>query len=57
MLIGLFAKAYTRLMCYRQKPIENEVLVNECFDLLYLEHREMLVKKLVEASCIICLSI
>jgi hypothetical protein len=44
-------------MEHRRSTLKMKYSVNECFGSLYLEQGGMLVKKLVDASCIICSSI
>jgi hypothetical protein len=58
MLLASFAHAYSGLMwSIGRSALRMKYSVNECFGSLYLEQGGMLVKKLVDASCIIFLGI
>jgi hypothetical protein len=55
MFLASFSRVYSGSMwSIGRSSLKMNYLVNECFDTLYLEQGGMLVKKLVEASCIIC---
>jgi hypothetical protein len=55
MILASFAQAYNgSTWSIGESALRKKYLVNECFGSLYLEQGGMLVKKVVDASDIIC---
>jgi hypothetical protein len=58
MLLSSFSRAYSgSTRSIGRGALSNNYSVNECFGSLYLKQGGMLVKKLVDASCIIFLGV
>jgi hypothetical protein len=58
MLLASFSSAYNgSTWSIGRSALRKKYSMNECFESLYLEQGGMLVKKLVDASCIMCLGI